>query len=157
MIACELITYCLTCLQAAQRERRQSSNPARNDAALGQAIQIPAVPLREPRVLNVAVDDRRVQPVLNAANNFRDVIGSVHPGAINPNTVQIFSGSNGSTANKRRYLSFARGEPIPTAQRPEVQGFMPNFSAQMQLHSTRQEMQAEAAIITAASGCLYLL
>lgn len=155
-------TYCLTHFQASQRARRQNANPARNDRALGQAIENPGPPvpnrgrLRDAMNANVA-DARRLEDVRDAAANFRDVIGSAHPGAINPNEIQIFSGSRGSTANKRRMLQYARGEEIPSAQRPEVQGFMPSFSAQMQLHSTRQEMQAEAAIVTAASGFLHLL
>jgi hypothetical protein len=145
-------------------QRRNSSRAhnvaaVRHDPSIAQAVVIPQVPQlppqpqRAPVVANV--DASRVGVVQNAAANFRQAIGAAHPAAINPNNIQIFSASGGSHNSRKRLLSYARGDEFPTAKRPQVQGYVDNFGAQVQHHLTGQHLQGQAAMVTAASGSLF--
>jgi hypothetical protein len=141
-----------------QRHSARARNIAnlRNDPNISQAVvmppipQLPPQPQRAPAAANVDVS--QVGAVQFAAANFRQAIGAAHPAAINPNNIQIFSASGGSHNSRKRLLSFARGEELPTAKRPEVQGLVDNFGAQVQHHLTGQHLQGQAAMVTAASG-----
>jgi hypothetical protein len=135
--------------------RARNSANVRNDENIAQAVVMPQIlpqPQRAaaPPVANV--DASRAGAVQSAAANFRQVIGAAHPAAINPNTIQIFSGSGGSHNSRKRLLSYARGEELPTAKRPEVQGLVDTFGAQVHHHLNGQHLQGQAAMVTAASG-----
>ncbi len=49
-------------------------------------------------------------------------------------------------------LAFGRGEELPTAKRPEVQGLVNTFDTHVQHHLNGQHLQGQAAMVTAASG-----
>ena len=112
-------------------------------------------PTNQPRVLNANVDSSRIASVQSAAQagNFPQVVGAAHPAAVNTNSIQVFSASGGSSQSRKRLLQFARGEALPAAKRPEVEGLLGAFDARMQHHVTQQALQGQAALMTAASGC----
>jgi hypothetical protein len=145
-------------MQSRHSARARSTANVRNDSMISQAVvvppahQLPPQPQRAPVAAAANVDASRVGAVQSAAANFRQVVGAAHPAAINPNNIQIFSGSGGSHNSRKRMLAFARGEELPTAKRPEVQGLIDNFGAQVQHHLTGQHLQGQAAMVTAASG-----
>jgi hypothetical protein len=143
-------------MQSRHSARARNLANVRNDDQIAQAIvapaapQLPPQPQRAPVVANV--DASRVGAVQSAAANFRQAIGVAHPAAVNPNNIQIFSASGGSHNSRKRMHAFARGEELPTAKRPEVQGLVDNFGAQVAHHLTGQHLKGQAAMVTAASG-----
>lgn len=140
-------------MQRRHSARARAAANVRNDAIVAQAVVLPQVPPQAQRAaVAVVVDASRAAAVNNAAPNFRQAIGAQHPAAINPNNIQIFSGSGGSHNSRKRMLSFARGDELPAAKRPEVQGLVDNFGAQVQHHLLGQHLQGQAAMVTAASG-----
>jgi hypothetical protein len=95
----------------------------------------------------VTIDRNRVEAALHHSENSQ----ASHPAAVAPNTIQVWSGSHGSSNTRKRLMAVAGGDNVPTAQRPSLDGFLPNFIESAKAYRSAQETKSNAAMLGAAT------
>ena len=105
-------------------------------------MQIPPAP-SQARPLSVNITGQQAVAAQHVARNSQ--LPASHPSSVNPNAIQLFSGSHGSSSTKKRLLQFASGDSLPTAQRRNVDGYLPGFGNYV-------GMQGQAAILGATTS-----
>jgi hypothetical protein len=96
----------------------------------------------------MAIDRNGVNAVLAHAANSQ----ATHPAAVAPNTIHVWSGSSGSSNKRKRLIAVAGGEDVPTAQRPSIDGFLPDFKESANAYRFAQETKSNAAMLGAATA-----
>jgi hypothetical protein len=99
------------------------------------------------RARTATVDASLAEAVYDAVENSQ----ASHPAAVAPNTIQVWSGSHGSSNARKRLMAVAGGENVPTAQRPSIEGFLPNFIESANAYRSAQEIKSNAAMLGAAT------
>jgi hypothetical protein len=96
----------------------------------------------------VTIDAAHAEAVRQQSQNSQ----ASHPGAVAPNTIQVWSGSHGSSNARKRLMAVAGGENVPTAQRPAIEGFLPNFLESANSYRSAQETKSNAVMLGAATS-----
>jgi hypothetical protein len=96
----------------------------------------------------VTIDAAHAEAVRQQSQNSQ----ASHPGAVAPNTIQVWSGSHGSSNARKRLTAVAGGENVPTAQRPAIEGFLPNFLESANSYRSAQETKSNAVMLGAATS-----
>ena len=133
-----------------QKKERLRNQPSRNDSRLAPAVSIPAA-ADSPNAIRVSAE-----VAANVAVAARGSL-SAHPASVQPNNIQVFSGSQGSSNTKKRLLAFAAGTPIPTAERRQMDSHLGSaFLESVESHRSSQELQGQAALLIATQSLVTL-